>query len=51
MVDLLALFGRQTISIRDVFSSAPDSTKFLQAYAFNENKSINQTCSSGHKKV
>lgn len=50
-VDILRLFGRETINIRDVFLSAPDSKHFLRAYAFNENKSIKQTTTSGHKKV
>ncbi|KAF1778032.1 hypothetical protein GQ600_25556 [Phytophthora cactorum] len=36
-VNLLAKDGRQTINIRDVFLTEPESTAFLRAYAYNEN--------------
>ncbi|KAF1786019.1 hypothetical protein GQ600_18767 [Phytophthora cactorum] len=50
-VNLLAKYGRQTINIRDVFLTAPESSAFLRAYASKENKSIMQKCSAGHRKV
>ncbi|ETI54392.1 hypothetical protein F441_02766 [Phytophthora nicotianae CJ01A1] len=50
-VDLVEKFGREDINVHDVFTSAPASTAFLRAYAFNENKSISQKSHSGHKNV
>jgi hypothetical protein len=49
-VNIVKLFGRETLEIKDVFASAPQFTDFLRAYAFNENKTIRKS-SSGHKTV
>ncbi|ETO71464.1 hypothetical protein F444_12212 [Phytophthora nicotianae P1976] len=46
-VDLVEKFGREEINVHDVFTSAPASTAFLRAYAFNESKSISQKKSFG----
>ncbi|KAG6959980.1 hypothetical protein JG687_00008469 [Phytophthora cactorum] len=50
-VNLLAKDGRQTINIRDVFLTGPESTAFFRAYAFNENKPIIQKRSAGQRKA
>ncbi|KAG6974516.1 hypothetical protein JG688_00003029 [Phytophthora aleatoria] len=50
-VNRLAKYGRRTINIRDVFLTAPESTAFFRDYAFNENKSLVQEVSAGHRKV
>ncbi|KAG6967234.1 hypothetical protein JG687_00004399 [Phytophthora cactorum] len=50
-VNRLAKYGRRTINIRDVFLTAPESTAFFRDYAFNENKSLVQKVSAGHRKV
>ncbi|EGZ09088.1 hypothetical protein PHYSODRAFT_339468 [Phytophthora sojae] len=47
-VDLMKKFGRRDINRHDVFATAPDSTEFLRAYAWNENKSIKKEIHSGH---
>ncbi|KAF1773363.1 hypothetical protein GQ600_11363 [Phytophthora cactorum] len=50
-VNRLAKYGRRTINVWDVFLTAPESTAFFRDYAFNENKSLVQKVSAGHRKV
>jgi hypothetical protein len=47
-VDLEKKYCKQDIKLHDVYTTAPESTEFLCAYAFNEYKSIHKVNHSGN---
>ncbi|KAE8995994.1 hypothetical protein PF005_g17192 [Phytophthora fragariae] len=50
-LELIARYGRSSITLYDYFENGESSRKFLKDYALNEGKSIKQTVTSGSRKM